>query len=84
MREAFAASLIFSTKNISVFGICNSRLGVDYGVGKYTYVGRTGSSVIDYVIVNPLLLKNIRKFAVGEPNILSDHCRLNFLFHIKI
>lgn len=63
--------------------ICNGRLGADYGVGKYTYVGSTGSSVIDYVIVNPLLFKNIRNFTVGEPNILSDHCPVEFSISYK-
>ena len=31
--------------------ICNGRLGMDKGIGKYTYVGYSGRSVVDYVIV---------------------------------
>ena len=61
--------------------ICNGRLGVDCGVGKYSFVDSTGCSVIDYVIVNPSLLQNICEFTVHEPNILSDHCAVEF--HIK-
>ena len=41
-------------------------------------VGSTGRSVVDYVISNPALFDVIRKFRVCEPNILSDHCVLEF------
>ena len=58
--------------------ICNGRIGSDSGVGKYTYVGSTGSSVVDYVITNPSLLDFIHKFDIGEPNILSDHYAVQF------
>ncbi|MCG8047977.1 MAG: hypothetical protein JAY66_20205 [Candidatus Thiodiazotropha taylori] len=58
--------------------VCNGRLGDDNGVGKYTYVGSTGCSVIDYVIVNPSLFDMICSFQVGDPNILSDHCVVEF------
>ena len=58
--------------------IANGRLGSDKGIGKYTYVGSTGRSVIDYVIVSPSLLNVISTFHVGDPNILSDHCVVNF------
>ncbi|MCG7877024.1 MAG: reverse transcriptase family protein, partial [Candidatus Thiodiazotropha endolucinida] len=58
--------------------ICNGRLGADSGVGKYTYVGSTGNSVVDYVIVNPYLFDLFSTFEVCEPNILSDHCVIEF------
>ncbi|MEW8146389.1 MAG: hypothetical protein AB2788_11585, partial [Candidatus Thiodiazotropha endolucinida] len=58
--------------------ICNGRLGTDKGIGKYTYVGSSGSSVVDYVIVSESLLNNISQFCVCDPNILSDHCTLTF------
>ena len=58
--------------------ICNGRIGSDSGVGKYTYVGSTGCSVVDYVITNPSLLDFIHEFDIGEPNILSDHCAVQF------
>lgn len=60
--------------------ICNGRLGDDKGMGKYTYVGSTGSSVVDYVIVNPSLIDYFSKFQVQGPNILSDHCCVEFAF----
>lgn len=56
----------------------NGRLGSDKGVGKHTYVGSTGSSVIDYIIANPSLLDVISSFHVADPNILSDHCCIDF------
>ena len=58
--------------------ICNGMLDDDENVGKFTYVGSTGRSVVDYVICNPALFDVIRKFKVCEPNILSDHCALEF------
>ena len=56
--------------------------GADKGVGKYTYVGSTGSSVIDYVIVNSDLLDMIRSF-YPDPNVLSDHCSIDFSMSCK-
>ena len=56
-----------------------TRIGSDKGIGKYTFVGSTGHSVIDYVIATPSLLNVIRTFHVGEPNILSDHCLIDFM-----
>ena len=63
---------------LNTLRIANGRLGSDRGVGKYTYVGSTGRSVIDYVIASPNLLNTISTFHVGEPNILSDHCLIDF------
>lgn len=58
--------------------ICNGRFGQDRGVGKYTYVGSTGSSVVDYVIISPALMECLSKFYIDDPNILSDHCAVYF------
>lgn len=58
--------------------ICNSRFGQDKGVGKYTYIGSTGSSLVDYVIMSPSLMKCLSKFYIDDPNILSDHCAVHF------
>ena len=60
--------------------VVNGRVGADKGVGIYTYVGSTGCSVIDYVIVNSSLLDVFSTFHVGDPNILTDHCMLEFSF----
>ena len=58
--------------------ICNGRLGLDKGIGKYTYVGSTGSSVVDYVLISENIISTISKFSIDEPNILSDHCAVFF------
>ena len=58
--------------------ICNGRLGMDKGIGKYTYVGYSGRSVVDYVIANHSLFDLFYTFQVCEPNILSDHCAVEF------
>ena len=39
--------------------ICNGRFGQDKGVGKYTYIGSTGSSVVNYVIMSPSLIEHL-------------------------
>ena len=63
---------------LNTLRIANGRLDSDIGIGKYTYVGSTGRSVIDYVIATPNLLNTISTFHVGESNILSDHCLIDF------
>ena len=52
--------------------IMNGRIGDEASVGNYTYVGRTGSSVVDYVICFPSIINRFISFNVLEPNILSD------------
>ena len=64
--------------------IMNGMLGEDKGVGRYTFVGSRGSSVVDYVLSTQDLFTNIRQFKVHKPNILSDHCLLTFLFAFQI
>ena len=56
--------------------ICNGRVGADKGIGKYTFVGKAGCSVVDYVLVSSDLLQHILYFEVCLPNILSDHCTI--------
>ena len=58
--------------------ICNGRLGDDRNIGKFTFTGSSGRSVVDYVITIPSMFDAIKKFRVCEPNILSDHCVLEF------
>jgi len=43
-------------------------------------VGRTGSSVVDYVIATQNLFPFVNHFEVHEPNLLSDHCVVDFAF----
>jgi exonuclease III len=59
--------------------IFNGRVGSDKGMGRYTFVGHRGSSLVDYVIGTQNLLKSVKRFDVSEPNILSDHCLINFV-----
>ena len=58
----------------------NGRVGNDSGTGRYTFVGHRGCSVVDYGICSQNLFNFIKKFEVQEPNILSDHCLINFSF----
>jgi len=58
--------------------ILNGRVGDDKNIGKYTYVASTGSSVVDYVISTPNMFNFVSHFVVHEPNILSDHCIIDF------
>ena len=66
-----------------ILWICNGRLGLNNGIGKYTYVGSSGKSVVDYILVNPSLFDNFSMFEVCEPNILSDHCAIHFCLKLK-
>ena len=59
--------------------IMNGRVGGDTGIGRYTFVGSRGSSVVDYVIASQELFKFVKYFEVQEPNILSDHYSFNFM-----
>ena len=58
--------------------ICNGRLGDDRNIGKFTFIGSSGRSVVDYVITSPSMFDAIKKIRVCESNILSDHCLLEF------
>ena len=58
--------------------ICNGRIGEDRNFGKCTFIGSTGRSLVDYAISNPSMFEVFHKFRVCEPNILSDHCVLEF------
>ncbi len=42
-------------------------------------VGYNGRSLIDYIIIGPSdMLSQIKYFDVKSPNILSDHCDIQF------
>ena len=58
--------------------IVNGRVGNDKGIGKCTYVGSAGKSVVDYVIASQCLFPVINTFEVSDPNLLSDHCIVQF------
>ena len=60
--------------------IMNGRVGNDEGVGKYTFVGSRGSSLVDYLLASQNLFPFVQDFLVHDPNILSDHCLINFLW----
>lgn len=62
--------------------IMNGRVGNDEGVGKYTFVGNRGCSVVDYVLASQNLFPLVKTFEVQDPNILSDHCIINVSFEL--
>ena len=47
-------------------------MGSDAGIGECTYVGSSGNSLIDYVLVSEDLRFNT--FDVFDQNHISDHC----------
>ena len=49
-------------------------MGADKGIGKCTFVGSTGKSLVDYAIASQSLFSVINTFMVDDPNIVSDHC----------
>ena len=60
--------------------IMNGRVGQDREIGRYTFVGHRGSSLVDYVLGSQEMFNFVKSFEVQEPNILSDHCVVNFSF----
>ena len=58
--------------------IMNGRVGNDSGIGRYTFVGHRGCSVVDYVLGSQETFSLIKSFEVQEPNTFSDHCLVNF------
>ena len=63
--------------------IMNGRVGNDIGVGRYTFIGQRGCSLVDYVLASQELFNFVSEFEVQGPNILSDHCLINFSFEFK-
>ena len=59
--------------------ILNGRCGDDKE-GHFTHVGSRGSSVVDYVITTQNLIQNVLRFKVEDPNLMSDHCVIDFTF----
>lgn len=57
--------------------ILNGRCGNDGSVGRFTFNGHAGQSVVDYILVSKDLLDTIISFSVADPNILSDHCAIS-------
>ena len=60
--------------------ILNGRVGLDKYVGKNTFVGHQGCSLVDYVICTQNLFQHVKTFEISEPNILTDHCLISFSF----
>ena len=44
----------------------------------FTHVSSRGSSVVDYVISTQNLIQNVLRFKVKDPNLMSDHCVIDF------
>ena len=62
----------------------NGRVGNDNGIGRYTFVGHRGSSVVDYVLGSQDMFDFVKSFEVHDPNILSDHCLVSFSFQFGL
>ena len=73
--------LIELCKTSNMF-ILNGRRDCDYGVGKYTRVDVTGSSVIDYVLCTTKMHERITEFQIGNKMPESDHNPV--IFSIKL
>ena len=58
----------------------NGRLGEDAGVGKCTYVGSRGSSLINYVIAGTELFEYFSNFCVEGLNL---RVCIHFVFHVR-
>ena len=63
--------------------IANGRVGSDAYTGECTYVGSSGTSLVDYVLVSEDLLKCFVTFDVFDPNPISDHCLIEFSLKLR-
>ena len=64
--------------------ILNGRTDLDKNIGKFTCVNSQGSSSIDFVTCRSDCFKYIKQFYVNEPNIVSDHCVVNFVLQAYV
>ena len=55
--------------------VANVRVCKDKHIGSFTYVDSRGSSLVDYCIVNPVLLKEFSSFCVHEFSLFSMYRR---------
>ena len=62
----------------------NGRCGDDSGVGKFTFVGSRGCSLVDYVLVSESIFDLITSFKVNDPNSLTGHCLIEYTFENSI
>ena len=62
--------------------IANGRIGSDAGSGECTYVGSSGNSLIDYVLVSEDL--RFDYFDVFDPNPISDLCLIEFSLYLRL
>ena len=58
--------------------IANGRVGEDAAEGTYGWL-----SITDYALVSQNLLKQFVTFYVNDPDILSDHCVINFSLRFR-
>ena len=63
--------------------IANGRVCEDKDTGAVTFVGSRGTSLVDYCIVNPDIFSHFNSFYVHDPNIISDHCLIEFSIDSK-
>ena len=63
--------------------IVNGRLGVDKGIGEFTYQSVLGRSVIDYVLLQPDFFKYVSQFIVHDIFTFSDHAPLQLSLKMK-
>ena len=55
--------------------ILNGRINGD-SLGRPTFHGNNGTSVVDYVICNQHLIPKVKHLVVKSPNYLSDHSQV--------
>ena len=60
------------------FFIVNGRIGQDKGVGDYTRVDTTGSSVVNYLLATPPSCTLVRNFCIHTKFPESDHLPISF------
>ena len=83
MKSNSNGNLLIDFSRQTGLRIANGRVGSDAGIGECTYVGSSGTSLIDYVLVSEKLLKYFVTFDVFDPNPISDHCLIEFSLDLR-
>jgi len=75
---------VLDVHRIKVIPILNGRCAEDAGIGKYTFIGSRGCSLVDYVLGSESIFDLISSFTVHDPNSLSDHCLIDCTFENSV
>lgn len=82
VTDAYGRRLLEVCKTTKLL-IANGRLGLDKGIGDFTFCGEKGCSVVDYLLVLLIDFETISSFEICEFTEFSDHAGIAFGLNCK-